>query len=212
MKTQNYNLQKVKLIFLTLFTLIIVTLTSCRSTELKVAEYDFVYQGNSYVIRSTYCPDNPRSCNKLIGNDFVAVDMNQDRIMDKITKGNISLLEAQEIYDYSLDMLEKAGKLNEIDKTSKQFELKDSEYTFYIKSFGIENEEPFNEFTVVDKKAGLNQYKTSIFIDHGANGKLNEVLKGGILLEDAQKMYTSTIDTGLSRLSLTLEDGVLRVK
>jgi hypothetical protein len=89
-----------------LFTFIIftvLTLNGCVSSDLKISEFKFKYNDKDYIIRSAYCPDNTASCNQLIGNDFIAVDMNQDRIIDKINKGNVSLSEAQAIYDYSLD-------------------------------------------------------------------------------------------------------------
>ena len=67
-----------------------------------------------------YCPDNPQSCNHLIGNDFVAVDLNQDRIIDEIIRGDISKYEAQIIYDYSLELLEKENKLNQVRDKSNE--------------------------------------------------------------------------------------------
>ncbi|GBD91582.1 hypothetical protein BMS3Abin04_02314 [bacterium BMS3Abin04] len=186
-------------------------LSGCSSSRLKVAEYEFVYNGDNYVLRSTYSPGNPESHNSLIGRNFVAVDINQDGTMDKVIKGNITLSEAQEIYDYSLGMLEKQGKLNEINKKSKEFIFNKSYYKFSIKSFSSKSG-PFNEFTVVNKKPSLYSFKTSIFIDRGADGKLDEILKGGILLEKAQKMYNETISEGLKKSKLVKKEGIILVK
>ena len=165
---------------------------------MRISEFNFVHNGNSYLVRSSYCPNNPKSCNQLIGDDFVSVDLNQDRIMDKVTKGNINLSEAQEIYEYCLNLLEREGKLNEISNKTNEFTLKESDYTFCIKSF-FSNDSPFNQFTIVEKRAGFNQDRISIFIDHESDGKLNEVLKGGFLIETAQLMYKKTIDSGLKQ-------------
>ncbi len=211
MKTSNYT-SKYKFKPLLFFILLLPLLFSCSSSNLKVSEYDFVYKGKSYVIRSTYCSDNPRSCNQLIGKDFIAVDMNQDRIMDKITQGNVSLSEAQEVYDYCLNLLEKAGKLSEIEKDSKQYELNEGNYTFTIKSFPSNGNEHFAEFRVIDRRNSLGQFKESIFIDDNADGNLDEVLKAGILLEEAQKLYSKTIKKGIKQLKLEFHEGVLIIK
>ncbi len=56
--------------------LLILVLTSCTASNLKVSEFKFVYDNQSYVVRSAYCSGNPESCNQLIGDKFIAVDMN----------------------------------------------------------------------------------------------------------------------------------------
>ncbi|MEE9430210.1 MAG: hypothetical protein V3V16_04160 [Melioribacteraceae bacterium] len=198
MKTSIVNLKLSKTILVTLTIFMFVFIASCGSNRLQIAEFDFVHNGNGYVLRSAYCPNNPKSCNYLIGNGFVAVDMNQDRIMDKITKGNIALSEAQQIYDYCLNQLEKTGKLNEIDNKSIEFILKESDYTLKIKSLS-KDDKPFNQFTIVDVKLGIREAKISIFNDTNADGILNEFLKGNILIGDAQQMYNRTVEKGLKQ-------------
>ena len=211
MKTSKLIVQYKFIIFL-LTILFLPFLTGCHSPELKVSEYEFVYKGKSYVIRSSYCPDNPRSCNQLIGKDFIAVDINQDRIMDKIKKGNISLSEAQEIYDYSLNLLEKAGKLSEIEKDSKQYETSEGEFTFTIKTFSSNGDNHFAEFRITDRRSGLGQFKESIFIDDKADGNLDEIVKAGFVLEEAQKLYSKTIEKGIKQMKLEIDNGILRIK
>jgi len=196
---------------LVLWMALLLILSGCSSSKLRVAEYEFIYNGKNYILRSSYSPGNPKSYNRLIGSNFVAVDINQDGTMDKVIKGNIALSEAQEIYDYSLSMLEKQGKLNQIDKKPKEFTLNKSNYKFRIKSFSPKDG-PFNEFTIVNKNPSLYNYKTSMFIDRGADGKLDEVLKGGILLQKAQKMYSETISEGLKRSELVKKEGIILVK
>ena len=74
----------------------VIFISGCVSSDLQVSEFRFKYNNKDYIIRSSYCPDNPASCNQLIGNDFIAVDMNQDRIIDKI---NASKLESAKYSD-----------------------------------------------------------------------------------------------------------------
>lgn len=173
-----------------------VFLTSCGSNKLQISEYNFVYNGNSYVVRSSYCQNNPKSCNHLIGDNFIAVDLNQDRIMDKVTKGNISLLQVQEIYEYCLKQLEEKGKLTEIDKKNNEFIFEEENFSYIIKSFST-TENSFNEFTITNGNRDLKKQIVSMFVDYNADGNLDEFLKGGILLEDAQQMYNRIIEKGI---------------
>jgi len=194
MKTSRVNSNLIKSIFVIIFSTLL--LTNCGANRLQIAEFDFVYNGSRYLVRSAYCPNNPKSCNHLIGDEFVAVDMNQDRVMDKVTKGDINLSEAQLIYDYCLNQLEKTGKINEVGKKSIEFVLNERDYTFKIKSLS-NGDKPFNQFTIEQLNSVLNESVISIFNDNNADGTLNEFLKGGILLDDAQKMYSRTIEKGL---------------
>ena len=122
--------------------------------------------------------------------------MNQDRIMDKVSKGDIELSEAQLIYDYCLNQLELSGKINEVGKKSIEYVLNEPDYTFKIKSLS-NGDKPFNQFIIQQPKSVLKKSVISIFNDNNADGTLNEFLKGGILLKDAQKMYSKTIEKGL---------------
>lgn len=184
--------------------------TSCSSSDLKVSEFKFQYNNKDYIVRSAYCSGNPRSCNHLIGDDFIAVDMNQDRIIDKIDKGNIALAEAQEIYDYSLNLLAQQNKLNEINRRNDNFILDDRDYHFEIRSFFPDFGDPFNEFTITNKKEGWN-VKVSVLLDEKADGKLDELLKGNISIDEAQKHYESVINQGLTNNGLRKSNGSIVV-
>ena len=176
-----------------LSTLLIV---NCTTPSLQVSEFEFRYNNQNYIVRSAYCPNNPNSCNHLIGEEFIAVDMNQDRIIDKIDKGDISIGEAQEIYDYSLDLLASQNKLNEINKMDDKYTINNRSYKFEIKSFFPEFGEPFNEFIVTDKTDEWN-FKVSVILDEKADGKLDQILKGKMSIEQAQKHYDYALSEGL---------------
>lgn len=185
-----------KRILLSIFTLLI--LSSCISTELKVAEFEFVYNNTKYKIRSAYCPGNPESCNQLSSENFIAVDLNQDRIIDEIIRGKASLNEAQEIYDHCLNLLESQNKLSEIKKEDKKYIFTDYEYNFEIRTLYPKANMPLNEFTIADKRKGKVYYKISVFIDKNADGVLDELLKGEFGIKEAQLMYNNVIENGLS--------------
>ena len=187
-------------------------LTNCFSSELKISQFEFRYNNQDYLVRSAYCSGNPESCNQLIGKEFVAVDMNQDRVIDKITRGAIALVEAQEIYDYCLNLLEKENKLSEVSRENNIFLLREADYDYEIKTFYPKGSDSFNEFTVTDKKEGSDYNKVSILIDYKADGTLDVLLKGGVLVEEAQAHYHRVIVKGLTTDKLKKEGDTIVVK
>lgn len=187
---------------------------SCSSSkqELRVSGYRFTYDGNKYFIRSIYCPNSPQSCNHLIGENFEAVDLDQDRVIDKIVKGNQTILGAQKIYDYALNMLEKENKLGIVEKNEERFKytLERPYLVFQIISFQPEKGEPFNQFKIIQKRSELQQ-DASVFNDLKANGSLDEKLKGIFSLADAQKYYKETINEGVRAHRISIIDSLIRV-
>ena len=190
----------------------IILINGCASSDLQVSEFRFKYNNKDYIIRSSYCPDNPASCNQLIGNDFIAVDMNQDRIIDKINEGNITLAEAQEIYDYSLDLLKKQNKLNEVGRREKNYLITETNFNYEIKTFTPEIGRVFNEFKIIDKRLAWGKTEISLFLDENADGILNNVLRGKIPASEAQKKYEMTISKGLANNNLIKINGSIIIK
>jgi hypothetical protein len=186
--------------------------SGCASSDLRVSEFKFKYNEKDYIIRSAYCPDDPSSCNQLIGNDFIAVDMNQDRIIDKINKGDISLAEAQSIYDYSLSLLKSQNKLNEVGREEKNFKLRELNFDYEIKTFTPQLGEAFNEFKLVDRRGAVYNFKISIYIDENADGNLDKTLKGDFSLSDAQNKYKMMITKGLAEKQIVKENGSFLVR
>ena len=192
--------------------LLIIIFTSCMSTELRVSEFRFSYNNQNYVVRSAYCPGNPNSFNQLIGDHFVAIDMNQDRIIDKITPDGYTLAEAQKIYDFCLNFLEKKDKLNRVEKYNEIFSFEDSDYIYEIKTFYPKTGLPFNEFTIKDKEAGKFNIKISVLLDEEADGILNKLLIGDIYISDAQKKYNRILKIGLARDELVNVNGSIHLQ
>jgi len=188
---------------------------SCSSSDqnLQVSGFRFTYDGNSYFIRSIYCPNNSESCNYLIGQNFKAVDFNQDRVIDKIVNGDVTIHEAQRIYSYALNILEKQNKLNVINKETEKFQytITRPNIVFQITSFHLEKEGPFNQFRIVQKRGDLQQ-DISLFNDLKADGKLDEKLKGTFSIDNAQKYYKETIDEGIRANRIVAADSLIRVK
>lgn len=194
---------------------ILLFLLSCSSSEqnLQVSGFRFTYDGNKYFIKSIYGPNSSESCNYLIGQNFEAIDLNQDRVIDKIAKGNVTIHEAQVIYTYALDLLEKKNKLSVIDKEPEKFQYTIARpyIVFQITSFQPSKKNPFNQFRIVQKRGDIQQ-DISLFNDLKANGKLDEKLKGTFSIDDAQKYYKETIDEGVRANQIIIADSLVRVK
>jgi len=197
--------------FLVLEILLIILFSSCSSSELKVAEFEFIYQNQKYILRSAYCSGNPKSCNQIIGNDLVAVDLNQDRIIDKVISGNLNISEAQLIYDYCLNILEKEGKITEVNRSNHTFHYVDNGINYEIKSFTPEGSNPFNQFSII-KSLPTNKKQQNIFIDDNCNGTLDIKLKGSMNLPAAQLQYSKVINLGLRKNKLTKLNSLIMVK
>ncbi len=209
-KTQFY-----KTLFLSIsLPLLLFFISSCSSSEpnLKVAGFKFNYEGNDYFIRSIYCEDNIQSCNHLIGHDFQALDSNQDRIIDEITRGDIDKAEAQKIYDYSLKLLASENKLNEVQDPNEEpkFTIENPNIIFEITSFHKEGKEPYNQFKIIENRISVND-EISVFGDQLANGSLDEKLQGDYMIPQAQKLYEDIIQEGLNAKKISKINDVIKV-
>ena len=208
-----YLRKLLKAFFSTVFILLFSFSCSSSNQDLKVSGFRFSFEGNDYFIRSIYCPNNPQSCNHLIGKDFEAVDLNQDRVIDKIVKGDLTINESQRIYNYSLDLLVKENKLSVINKETEKFQytINKLHLIFEITSFQPELGEPFNQFKLVQKRVGI-EHDISLFNDMKSDGILDEKLKGSFSIVDAQKEYEETIEEGIRSDRMVRVDNFVRVK
>jgi len=197
--------------FSTVFIFLVSFSCSSSNQGLRVSGFRFTFEGNDYYIRSIYCPNSPQSCNHLIGKDFEAVDINQDRMIDKIVKGDVTIQETQRIYSYALDLLEKKNKLSVINKDTKEFQYTVNKpyLIFEIISFQPELGDPFNQFKVVQKQGMSNN--VSLFNDMKADGSLDEKLKGSFSIIEAQKRYQETIEEGVRDNRISRVDDLIRV-
>lgn len=189
-------LKKLPILFSGFF-LCILVIYGCSSTkpQLSVSQFLFNYEGEEYRIRSISSSDVVNDFNELIGKTFVAADIDQDRYIDQIVMGEISLSEAQKIYDYGLIMLSKEKKLRASAPEVNQYLQENPEFDYEIKTFRPVNADPFNQFRIIDKHS-LSQ-EITILVDQQADGTLNEVLTGSMPLPEGQSLYSEVIKAGL---------------
>ncbi len=198
---------KIYLIFSVFIAILVIN--AC-SPKLQVFEHNFIYKGKHYIIRSAGKSQKTNFGNQLIGNKFLAVDIDQDRIIDEIVKGNINLAFAQEVYDYCLQQLEKSGKLKEIKNSQREYYTTIKNYSFIIKCFNCKNGKPFTQFSITNIKSYKNI--TNVFIDKNKDMTLDERIKSNMQLKTAQKEYKKVIKKGINRNKIIIKNGVLFLK
>ncbi len=191
----------------------LLTLYGCASQtpQLNASQYRFKFNDEAYRMRSIFLGDKKESYNELIGENFVAVDFDQDRILDRILLGDVTLNEAQKIYNYGLDRIAKENKLIVRAPRDNRYLHESNGFEIEIRSFRPANAHPFNEFKIMDKRPAACP-EDIIVVDQNADGTLDEVLKGSATLKEVQSQYAEAIEAGLQKGALARINGTILVK
>lgn len=195
------------------FLLLIFILYDCAGVkpQFSVSQYRFTIDDKVYRIRSISSQDESISYNEVLGEYFLAVDFDQDRVIDRVTIGDAELNAVQEIYEYGLNMLTQENKLQEKVPDNNKYTHETPGFLLEIKSFHPADAQPFNEFKIIEKPQTVRP-QIVVTIDHDADGKLDDVLKGVIALDEVQARYSEVIDTGLQKGKLVKVDDKILVK
>lgn|GEM_PF-527547 len=177
----------------------------------SVSQYRFEYEGNQYRIRSVMSERDGESYNQLMAETFVAADYDQDRLIDMVELGNVSVKEAQKIYDYGLAKLEREDRLRIRGPRVDRFVWETDDFSYEISSFRPRNKPPFNEFKIFDERQVVN-YRVAVAVDHNADGSLDEVLSGDLKVEDMQSAYEKIMQRGLKQQKLIRENNSVLVR
>ena len=193
--------------------LIILMLSGCahQKSQLSVSQYRFNLADKTYRIRSISSVDKTQSYNELIGEKFMVADFDQDRVIDCVLLGEVSLSEAQEIYEYGLNEVSKEKKLQVRNPSIDRYLHEKNDLQLEIRSFRPTNAQPFNEFKITDTRP-LVSPEIIIIVDQNADGTLDEVLKGTVTLEKFQSQYSEAIAAGLQKGDLVKVNGTILVK
>ena len=203
---------KISLVFLACI-LSIAAFEGCasRKPQFSASQYRFEYSGETYRIRSIVSDDGAESYNELIGGSFLAADYDQDRIIDAIVLGDMSLSEAQTIYEYGLNKIAQADKLQVRNPAVIRYVYESDGLRLEICSFRPGHAPPFNEFKVIPKRQMFSP-QVVVAVDRNADGRLDEVLKGAVALEEVQLQYAEMIEAGLQSSQLVRINGMILVK
>lgn len=182
-----------------------------QQPQLCVSQYHFKMDNDSYRIRSISSMTKTESCNELIGEKFMAVDYDQDGVLDCIILGEASLSQVQNIYDYGLNGVSKENKLRVQHPSINRFASQGDNHLFEIRSFQPFNTAPFNEFKITLTRA-LVHPEIDVFLDQDADGTLDEVLKGSTKIQNYQSKYEELVAAGLKKGELVKINGTILVK
>lgn len=192
----------------------IFMLYGCASQkpQLNASMYRFTYDNaEAYRIRSISSEDTSASYNELIGQNVLAVDFDQDRILDYIVLGEMSLSEAQKVYEHGISNLAKENKLRVRTPDIFRYIHASNGLQIEIISFRPANAPPFNEFKIIDKRPVVCP-EPIIVLDKNADGTLDETLKGPAAPQDVQSQYLEAIGAGLLKNTLVKVDGAILVR
>jgi hypothetical protein len=142
--------------------------------------------------------------------NFFAVDLDQDRIIDRIICGNVSLRQAQKVYEHGLYKLANENKLRFKIPDTNRFLYENSDFHYEIKSFQTNKNHFFNEFKIIDKHQNIPEI--ILILDKQADGTLDEVLKGTTNLSIVQSIYSDIIERGLDKRKMIERDNMFLVK
>ena len=201
-----------KIIIFFVFSAFILLLINCAATKspAKVSQFRFTYNDQVYRIRCISMEEEQKCYNEIMGKGFIALDMDQDRTVDLIKIGDITIEEAQMVYNYGLELLAKENRLKEREDETNQFVHETNDYIFKIRSFQPDNSKPFNELKIFEKK--YDSYpELGIMVDNNSDGSLDEVLKGLVVISDFQEKYTQILQTGLRKGQLIKVDNMILV-
>ncbi len=195
------------------FLLSLLMLYGCASQkpQLNASQYRFTINDEAYRIRSISSQDKAESYNELIGSEFVAADLDQDRTLDCILMGEMSLDEAQKIYEHGLALVTKENKLRIRMPNVDRYTHSADGVLIEITSFRPAHAPPFNEFRIVDNRPVVCQ-RLTIMVDQNADGTLDKVLKGSSELEEVQPQYAEVLAAGLQKGQLVKVNGKILVK
>jgi hypothetical protein len=186
-------------------------LAGCAGTkpQYSVSQYIFNYNDEKYRIRTIHAENKLDSYNEIIGKTFLAADFDQDRVIDQIIMGSVDPAEVQVIYEYGLMNLSKENKLLETNPNIQRYVYQSIEFDYEIKTFQPAATEPFNEFTIIDKRSESQVLST--YIDLGADGTLDNTVKGTAGIVDIQPTYSDILISGMQKGKLVKSDGKILV-
>ena len=184
---------------------------AARKPNVHVSQYRFIFNDEAYRLRSISSKDKMESYNELVGANFLAVDFDQDRVIDRILLGDASLSDAQKIYEYGLNRLIQENRLQLRRPNVQRYVYESCDSHLEIISFRPANAPPFNEFKIMDKRQMVSP-QIIVMIDQNADGVLDEALKGEATPAEAQAQYAEAIEAGLQKGVLIKVSSMILVK
>ncbi len=182
-----------------------------RTRQPEVALVAFEFEGQKYRLRSIYWAGEGESFNELIGPGFVARDQNQDGVIDAVVLGECSLAEAQRIYEHVISTLASQNRVRRVEPGNFVYRYEAEGLRYQIKTVEVVGKGYVNEFRVTRAEL-LAAPELTVALDAGADGQLDEVIKGSLPLSEAQRMYAASIERGVREKRLVRADSLVLVR
>lgn len=168
-----------------------------RGNIVEVGGYAFEYENKTYRIQSV-TPTLSEGYNFLTLRDgetlvFKAIDKEQDGILDEVQIGNLTLSQANMIYNVGITEGERRGYIKK--RTfAREYQFSDVSRNYVLATYILANGEIYNKLTITDRSG----FKSTIVVlDTDADGKLDEVSEGTETLGEYQKIYQNVLDKGV---------------
>jgi hypothetical protein len=176
------------------------TIIGCSTTkEINYGRFDFEYNGQKYHIKSQLNPKGEGG-NTLISNGtIIARDYDQDTTIDQIINGEVTITEAQRIYDYGLDKLKGKNMLKESTNINR-YKTSIDNNLLVATGCGIDS------LNCRIELLGELANKDRIFaIDLRSDGIIDSKETGYTSIEQIQQLYTKLLQKGINEGTITKE-------
>jgi len=175
------------------------------------AHYKFRFDNVVYRLHSIIYEEKGKSFNRLIGDDFLAYDYDQDGTIDHIALGDSDFNKIQKIYEYGLQQAAQENKLLKEYAGNVKYIYENSDRLYEINSYRPGDTNPFNEIKIIDRRQIVSS-QMLIALDQDADGTIDQVLKGSVTLAEIQSEYSKVLKKGLQNGDLIKIDNMILVK
>lgn len=190
-----------------LISMLLLAVCARRGNIIEIGGYTFQYQGKEYRIQSV-TPTHSEGYNILSLREgdtlvFKAIDKEQDGRLDEVLIGNLSLKEAERIYNEGIAEGERLGYIRK--RTfAREYRYKDDFRNYILATYVLVSGEIYNKLIIIDRSTFRAQAEV---VDSDADGRLDDVIEGTDSLATYQKMYEYVLDKGRQANRIRKENG-----
>ncbi|MBN1781396.1 hypothetical protein JW948_09745 [bacterium] len=178
-----------------------------RGNIVEIGGYTFQYDGQEYRIQSV-TPTLAEGYNVLTRREndqlvIKALDREQDGILDEIQTGNLTMDEANTIYQEGIAEGERRGYIKK--RTfAREYRYSDTMYHYVLATYVLAMGDVYNKLTITDRQL----FKSpGVVIDENADGILDHVEEGLDNIGEYQKLYRHLLDAGMRVNRIIKNDG-----
>jgi len=180
-------------LLLPLILLIFIASCSMFRTQQTGTLFTFEYEGKTYEITG-YTNEVGESANYLTHRDqnnvvFRAVDHSRSGIIDQIVSGSVTVMEANEIYQFGIQIAMEQDLFKNIDR-NRTFESEYGDYRMMVETYQKQKGKFHNRFLLYD----LNWELIGVFWDDDSDGTIDRSEAGNMEMESAQNLYTIALE------------------